>query len=99
MKDESLIAIDPLAVGITRPALWMGVPLKLCFINLMIVSLGYVYVQDFRLLLLFPVFHGLIRWGTYRDPRWFEGFCQFFIKTPPTLNKPFWGQTNSYEPW
>jgi len=99
MSDDFLIQIDPLAVGLTRPALWLGVPLKLCFINMMLVSLGYVYIQNLSVLLFLPILHLLFRWGTHQDVRWFEGFCRYFIKTPPTLNKPFWGQTNSYEPW
>lgn len=93
------IEVDPVALGLTRPAMFMGVNLKMFFINL---ACGFIFCIDFH------TFYGLVLFGlchlfmvrlSIKEPKFASIWRVAFLKTPPILNALFWGKTNSYEPW
>lgn len=98
-QDSYQLEIDPLAVGLTRPAMFMGVALKVIFAIVFFCSLVYVYTKTILVIPLFAILYFFALYFSIKDPRFYEFWLQYFNKTPPLLNSVLWGKTNSYEPW
>lgn len=101
MSEQSFyeLQIDLLAVGLTRPAMFMGVALKALLALVFFCSLLYVYTKTILVIPLFAVLYFFALYFSSKEPRFYEFWLQYFSKTPPLLNYAFWGKTNSYEPW
>jgi type IV secretory pathway VirB3-like protein len=94
-----IIEVDPLALGLTREALFMGVPMKLFFANVMIATLLCVDMHTFLGIPLGLILHLLMVKICMNEPNFFYIWLKAMNQTPPVLNRNFWGKTNSYEPW
>ena len=97
MKDYQ-IEVDPLALALTRPPLFMGIPLRLFFVNGLI---NLIICIDFHTLIGIPLF-GVIYLILFRlamkDLQFFQVWLKYITQTPPVFNSGFWGRTNSYSP-
>lgn len=92
------IELDDLAVGLTRPSMICGVMVKVAFGNLMLCALAYVYTRTIWILPIFAMLHLVAVRLSIKEPRFLELWLKKITKTPPILNRPFWGGTNSYSP-
>lgn len=90
---------DHLAVGLTRPPMFMGVNMRLFFANIATSILVCIDAHTVLGIPLFFVIHLMMVKCSVKEPHFFMIWLKAFIKTPPVLNSRFWGKTNSYEPW
>lgn len=94
---DSDLAFYPIVIGLTRPATFKGVPLQFAAFCAMIVGLIFIFSEDLRLLLLYPVLHAI----GYALQVWDHRFIDIcFLKMRKgwwTRNFGFWGG-NSYSP-
>ena len=93
------IEVDHLAVGLTRPPMFMGINIRLFFANIVVCMLICVDVHTLLGIPLFIILHLIIAKLSIDEPDFFSIWVGSFFKTPPVLNSYFWGKTNSYEPW
>ena len=98
MTDKQ-IEVDHLAVGLTRPPMFMGINIRLFFANIVVCMLICVDVHTPFGIPLFIILHLIIAKLSIDEPNFFSIWVKSFFKTPPVLNSYFWGKTNSYEPW
>lgn len=95
---EYSIEVDSLALALTRPPVFMGIPLRLFFAN---VAINMMICLDLHTLMGIPLF-GVIHLVLFRlaskDLQFFQCWLKYFTQTPPVLNSHFWGGTNSYQP-
>lgn len=90
---------DHLALGLTRSPVFMGVNIRLFFANVMLCTLICIDAHTFWGIPLFVVFHLIMVRFSIKEPNFFSIYTKALTKTPPVLNRWFWGKTNSYEPW
>ena len=90
---------DYLALGLTRPPMFMGVNLRLFFGNIVLCTLVCINAHTFWGVPLFVFIHLLAVRLSIKEPDFFYLNMKSFIKTPPMLNRWYWGKINSYEPW
>jgi len=93
------LAYDPLAVGLTRPPVFMGVSTALFFANLMLGMIICVVTRSLYGVFLSIVVHITMARLSAKEPKFFSLWWKALTKTPPVLNAHYWGKTNSYEPW
>ena len=98
-KTEYVTEVDHLAVGLTRPPMFMGVNMRLFFANIVLCSLICIDAHTVLGVPLFLVLHLLMVKASVKEPNFFFIWTMAMIKTPPVLNSRFWGKTNSYGPW
>lgn len=96
MNTNNALEIDPLAVGLTRPAFFLGAPLHAVIINGMSCTLGYVYTQTVWFFLLFSLFHLVICMLTRQEPYFLLLLWRSLSHTPPVPHFHVWGKINSY---
>jgi len=96
MQDKKL---DPLALGLTKTPMFMGVSLKLFFANLVFCLMLCLNLKTLFGLLLFIILHLIAVLKSIKEPNFLSLYFNAFIKTPPNRNYMFWGKVNSYEPW
>lgn len=90
---------DPLAIGLTRPVMFMGLPIRLFFGNAMLGSLICIDAHTFLGIPLMVLLHLIMAKLALSEPLFFKLYFYSFIKTPPVMNYSFWGKTNTYLPW
>lgn len=90
---------DHLALGLTRSPMFMGVNVRLFFANLVICTMICIDAHTFLGVPLFIVFHLIMMKLSIKEPDFFKIYLTSFMKTPPVLNRWYWGKTNSYESW
>lgn len=93
------VEIDHLAVGLTRPPMFMGINIRLFFLNVLLCTLICINAHTFWGVPLFVFLHLLFYRFSIKEPNFLNIRARTFIKTPPLLNRWYWGKTNSYEPW
>ena len=93
------VEIDTLAVGLTRPPMFMGVNLRLFFITVIICVLICIDTHSFYGIPLFIFLYLVMLKMSAKDANFFILWVKWLSKTPPVLNSFFWGSTNSYEMW
>jgi type IV secretory pathway VirB3-like protein len=91
--------IDPLALGLTRSPLFMGVNIRLFFANIMLGALICVDAHTFLGIPLSLFLHLILVKFSINEPNFLYIWVKALSSTPPLLNRGFWGGTNSYEPW
>lgn len=91
--------IDHLALGLTKSPMFMGVNIRLFFTNLVICTLVCINAHTFMGVPLFIMFHLIMARLSIKEPNFFSLYLKALFKTPPVLNRWYWGKTNSYEPW
>jgi type IV secretion system protein VirB3 len=99
MNESYQKELDPVALGLTKSPMFMGVNLKVFFGNMALCALICLHTKMLLGLLLFIGFHLIASRLSVKEPNFISIYWQSFIKTPPTLNRKYWGKTNSYEPW
>jgi type IV secretion system protein VirB3 len=90
---------DALAVGLTRPPMFMGVSTLLFFGNMAVGMIICLITQSIYGAVLFGILHLLMVSLSAKDPKFCALWSTALRSTPPVLNSLFWGKTNSYEPW
>jgi type IV secretory pathway VirB3-like protein len=99
MTDKQYLEVDHLALGLTRPPMFMGINIRLFFANIVLCTMGCINAHTFTGIPLFFVLHIVMARFSVKDPNFFSIWIKSFFKTPPVLNNKYWGKTNSYEPW
>jgi len=90
---------DYLALGLTRAPMFMGVNLRVFFLNLVVCTLICIDAKTFLGIPLFVILHLIIVRLSIKEPNFLYLYAKAFIKTPPLMNRWYWGGVNSYEPW
>jgi type IV secretory pathway VirB3-like protein len=90
---------DYLALGLTKSPTFMGVNLRLFFGNVVLCTLICINVHTFWGIPLFVLIHLFAVRLSIKEPDFLYLYVKAFIKTPPVLNRWYWGNVNSYEPW
>jgi type IV secretion system protein VirB3 len=93
------LEMDLLAVALTRPTLFMGIPIRLFFFNMIFSLLICIDFHTWYGLMVFPILYGLMWLMCAKDPHFLRLWRVFLMRTPPVLNRGFWGRVNSYAPW
>ncbi len=96
--DNYQLEVDALALALTRPPLFMGIPMRLFFANLAINTLLCIDLRTLIGIPLFGLVHLILFHLTLKDGQFFRVWLKYFTQTPPVLNNRFWGGTNSYQP-
>lgn len=92
-------SLDPLFLGLTRPAMFLGVTQSFFVINGMVAVVLFLAFNSFiPLLILFPLLHGLGVLACRLDPRIFDLWFVYARHATRCRNKGFW-RANSYEPF
>ena len=91
--------VDHLALGLTRSPTFMGVNIRVFFANVVLCTLICINAHTFFGIPLFIIIHLLALRFSLKEPDFFYIKAKSLIKTPPVLNRWYWGKTNSYEPW
>src|SRR5262245_46153919 len=99
MDHEYQKQIDPLALGLTRSSLFMGVNVRVFFANAVFCTLLCIDAHTFLGIPLFVIIYLILARLSIKEPNFLYIWIKTFIMTPPVLNRWFWGRTNSYEPW
>ena len=99
VTDKYKVEIDTLAVGLTRPPLFMGVNLRLFFATVIVSVLICIDTRSFYGIPIFIFLYLLMLRMSAKDVNFFMLWIKWLSKTPPVVNSFFWGGTNSYEPW
>lgn len=90
------IEVDDLALGLTRPAMVLGVMINVAFANLMLCALAYIYTRTIYVLPIIGLLHLAAMRLSIKEPRFLELWIKKFTLTPPVLNRLYWAGTNSY---
>lgn len=98
-KDVYQTEIDNLAIGLTRSPMFMGVNVRLFFTNLVVCTLICIDAHTFFGVPLFIFLHLIIVKLSHKEPNFIFIYMKSLVNTPPVLNRWYWGNTNSYEPW
>ncbi|BBB14773.1 plasmid conjugal transfer protein TrbD/VirB3 [Candidatus Rickettsiella viridis] len=97
MSKDYQLEVDPLALALTRPPLFMGVPMRLFFANLAINMMLCIDLHTLIGIPLFGLVHLILFRLTMKDLQFFRVWLKYLTQTPPVLNHSFWGGTNSYQ--
>jgi type IV secretory pathway VirB3-like protein len=92
------LAVDHLALALTRPAMWMGVSIKLFFSNIVCCTLICLNAHTWLGVPIFAGWHCLMVHLSTKDPLFFFLWIKAWQYTPPVLNSWYWGHINSYQP-
>lgn len=98
-KDEYRIETDSVALGLTRPPIFLGVNIRLFFGLVVVCLLVCVDFQTIYGIPLFVLLYLISARLSVKEPNFFLYWAKAFTKTPPVLNSYFWGGVNSYEAW
>ena len=87
--------IDPLALGLTRQATFMGVNVKVFFANILLCFLICIYAHTILGIPLFFVLHLTFAKLSIKEPNFIYLYFKVLTKTPPNFNYQFWnGQSH-----
>jgi len=96
MQNE--IEVDPVFLGLTRPAMFLGVTQNYFVINAVVSMIGFLGSASFYLLLLVaPCLHLLGVFACAHDPRTFDIWFTK-LKFMKCRNRFYW-RANSYDPF
>ena len=96
--DQENITVDPLFVGLTRPATIIGVPYEAFVIELVVVSIIFLGVGDpFYMLLLVPL-HSVLYLISSQNPNAFVAIMIWLMTKGRCKNSKFWGGATSFSP-
>src|SRR6188768_1603071 len=91
--------VDQLALGLTRTPMFMGVNVRVFFANVVICTLICINVHTFWVIPFFVMLHLIFVRLFIKDPHFLSIKTKALVMTPPVLNRWYWGDINSYEPW
>ena len=88
---------DPLFLGLTRPAMFLGVTQSFFVINGLLNTILFLALNSFLPLIIFmPLLHGVGYLACLKDPRTFDLWFIYAKNCTRCKNKRFW-QANAYE--
>lgn len=90
---------DPLALGLTKSPMFMGVNIRVFFGNVALCALICINAHTLWGIPVFIFIHLLAVRLSIKEPDFLYLNMKSFIKTPPVMNRWYWGKINSYEPW
>src|SRR5262249_22138158 len=91
------IETDPVFLGLTRPAMFWGVPQPYFVMNGMLSMLAFLWSGSFSpILVVAPLIHGVGYFACMRDLRIFE-ICKIKARFVRCVNAGYW-KTRSYDP-
>lgn len=97
-QGEQDVTVDPLFVGLTRPATILGVPYEAFVVEFVIVTVIFLGVGDpFYMLLMAPT-HGVLYLISSQNPGVFGSFFIWTKTIGRCKNKNFWGGAASFSP-
>jgi len=85
--------VDPLFLGLTRPAMFWGVTHSFFVINLIISLIGFLAAHSWLALLLAVPIHSLGYLACLRDPHVFDLAFVKASRCARCVNRHFWGAT------
>jgi len=89
---------DPVFLGLTRPAMFLGVTQGFCVINVFVCMVAFLATSSFTALFVgAPLFHGLGYLVCLKDPRTFDVWSAKG-KCLRCRNRRYW-RANSYDPF
>lgn len=91
------IEVDPLAIGLTKSPMFMGVNIRLFFANLVLCALICIDAHTILGIPLFLMIHLILVKVSYKEPNYVFIWIKCFMNTPPVVNYWYWGRANSYE--
>lgn len=94
--EKELPDVDPLFVGMTRPAMLWGVTYSYFMLNGMFVTIGFLGTNSLWFLLAAAPLHVIGYAACKHDPHVFELLFKRFNKCPPVSNASHW-KCNTYE--
>jgi type IV secretory pathway VirB3-like protein len=98
---------DIVALGLTKPATHLGVPLVAFYLNGMVCFLGWMFFQAISdlgfigillFIVLFIAIHLVMAWLTFQDPFGLKIAGLNFTTFGKHLNHRFWNNTDSFSP-
>lgn len=96
---EYVIELDPLAVGLTRSAVYMGVDMRFFMGNIVLGCLICLYTKSLYGIVFSLIFYLVLRQISKKEPEFFSLYCAFYRTSMPLITSGYWGGTNSYQPW
>jgi len=107
MENGYQLEMDNLAVGLTKPATYLGVPLLAFYFNGLTCFLCWMLVQAFSdlgfmsillFVILFMIVHLMMAWLTFQDPFGLQIAWLNFTIFRKHMSHPFWNNTDSFSP-
>ncbi len=95
-KNGGTVGLDPLFLGLTRPALIGGVTFSYFAMNFFLCTILFVMTSDFRAFLLGGLIHGVGMYICKKEPLTIDILLIKTQKCPGVINKDFHGGLNSY---
>lgn len=92
-QGEIVNDVDPLFLGLTRPAMFWGVTHAFFVINLIISLIGFLAAHSWLALLLAVPIHSLGYFACLRDPHVFNLAFIKASRCTRCVNRHFWGAT------
>lgn len=92
-QGEIVNDVDPLFLGLTRPAMFWGVTHAFFVINLIISLIGFLAAHSWLALLLAVPIHSLGYLACLRDPHVFNLAFVKASRCTRCVNRHFWGAT------
>lgn len=90
--------VDPLFVGLTRPAMIWGVTYSYFIITAMVAAIGFLATNSLLFFLIAAPMHGVGYAACAYDPRLFDLLFKRFARCAPVRNISYW-KCNTYEPF
>ena len=87
---------DPVFLGLTRPAMFLGVTHSFFVINLIVCLIGFLAAHSWLALLLAIPIHGLGYLACLHEPRIFDLAYTRASRCGRCVNRRFWG-TSTYD--
>lgn len=85
------IVVDPLFVGLTRPAVVLGIPYHAFVIEFMAAALVFLAAGNLFYLLIALPLHAVLYLVSANDPGAFGGYFLWLKTVAPCRNRQFWG--------
>lgn len=97
-EQDVTVTVDPLFVGLTRPATILGVPYEAFVVEFVLVSVIFLGVGDpFYMLLLAPL-HAVLYLVSAQNPNAFGSIMIWSRTKGRCRNTHFWGGAASFSP-
>jgi len=89
--DEEAVAVDPVFLGMTRPAMLLGVPYESAIFNFLLTTIAFVLTGNLLMFLMALPIHGVAYLLALKDPRIFGLLLARARSRKPCPNRTFWG--------
>jgi len=93
------VKLDPLFLGLTRPAMLFGVSYMYFGFNVLICLMYFVMTSDFKIVLVAVAIHVFGMVITKKEPLAVEILMTRLTKCGGCRNRQFYGGVNSYSVW